>query len=100
MTEAHRLIDLAAIVSRMTGAEIDLVANPRKEASENDLSVDNRQFLELGLEPVTLEEGLLREVTEIAERYAHRCDRDRIPARSLWVRPRETPADVPEPAAV
>jgi UDP-sulfoquinovose synthase len=100
MTEAHRLIDLAAIVSRMTGAEIDLVANPRKEASENELVVENDQLLELGLDPITLEEGLLREVTEIAERYAHRCDRDRIPCRSLWVRPRERPAGVPEPATV
>jgi UDP-sulfoquinovose synthase len=100
MTEAHRLIDLAAIVSRMTGAEIDLVANPRKEASENELVVENDQLLELGLDPITLEEGLLREVTEIADRYAHRCDRDRIPCRSLWVRPRERPAGVPEPATV
>ena len=33
MTETHRLIDLAQIVSRLTGAEIDFVHNPRKEAA-------------------------------------------------------------------
>ena len=86
MTEAHRLIDLAHLVARLTGAGIDFVENPRNEASENDLYVENGHLLELGLEPITLEEGLLREVAEIAERYSYRCDRDKIPCRSFWRR--------------
>ncbi|MDQ4041112.1 MAG: NAD-dependent epimerase/dehydratase family protein [Actinomycetota bacterium] len=89
MTETHRLIDLAQLVSRLTGAEIDFVENPRVEAAENDLRVHNRQFLELGLNPTTLKEGLLREIADIAARYAHRCDRDKIPCRSLWRRAAE-----------
>jgi UDP-sulfoquinovose synthase len=86
MTETHRLIDLAELVSQLTGAEINFVENPRNEAAENDLYVENRQLLDLGLVPITLEEGVLTEVTEIAERYAHRCDPEKIPCRSFWRR--------------
>jgi UDP-sulfoquinovose synthase len=84
MTETHRLIDLAKLVSRLTGVEIDHVANPRNEAEENDLFVENGQLIELGLSPITLEDGLLEEVTRIAQRFVDRADIDKIPARSLW----------------
>jgi len=98
MTEAHRVNDLAKLVSRLTGAEIDYVDNPRNEAAENELFVANDNLLELGLVPTTLEEGLLREVTDIAERFAHRCDASRIPCRSLWVRSTQVAAADPYPA--
>jgi UDP-sulfoquinovose synthase len=85
MTEVHRVIDLARIVARVIGAEIDLVDNPRKEAAENTLAAENRCLLDLGLEPIRLEDRLLREVTEVAQRYRQRCDIDKIPCRSRWI---------------
>jgi UDP-sulfoquinovose synthase len=85
MTEVHRLIDLAELVASQTGAEIEFVENPRKEAAENDLIVVNRSLIDLGLNPITLRDDLLTEVTEIASRYKDRCDLDKIPARSRWV---------------
>jgi UDP-sulfoquinovose synthase len=92
MTETHRVIELAELVSRLTGAEIDLLENPRNEAASNDLLVANDHLVQLGLEPTTLAEELLQEVTEVAERYVDRCDRSRIPCRSRWVRNGRTAA--------
>ena len=87
MTETHRLIDLAEMISKMTGVPYELVENPRKEAAENDLVVCNDSFLRLGLKPTHLREGLAEEVTDIARRFAHRCDRSKIPCASTWLEP-------------
>ena len=86
MTETHRIIDLANMISKMTGAKIAFIPNPRKEAVENDLIVKNDQFLALGLDPITLEKGLLSEVVDVAKKYAHRIDRKRVPATSAWTK--------------
>lgn len=86
MTETHRVRDLANMIADLTGAEIANLPNPRKEAAENDLIVKNDHFLELGLNPTTLADGLLSEVVEVARKYAHRIDRSRVPAVSAWTK--------------
>jgi len=93
MTETHRVIDLAKMISEMTGGEIAYLKNPRNEAVENELFVKNQRFIDLGLEPTTLSQGLLKEVTDVAEKYAHRCDKSKIPCTSLWIQKTEAVAE-------
>ena len=89
MTESHQVGELAKKVASLTGADINYLPNPRNEAVENDLIVDNRCFIELGLNPTTLDNGLLEEVFEVAKKYSNRCDKKRIPCVSAWTKNQE-----------
>jgi len=84
MTETHRVRDLAHLVAQVAGARVELVDNPRKEAAENDLKVSNKTFIALGLNPTTLEQGLLSETVEIAKAYVHRVRLDSVACTSTW----------------
>jgi len=84
VTETYRVRDLAELISKLTGAEIAYLPNPRREAAENDLNVTRDRFEALGLNPTTLSQGLLEETHEIGSKYATRADMSKIIARSVW----------------
>ncbi len=83
-TETHSIRYLASLVSEATGAKIRYFRNPRKEAPENDLMVKNEKFLQLGLNPVKLKNGLMADVIQLADKYKDRCDKSRIICTSCW----------------
>ena len=72
-----------------------LVLTNNSTYTERDLAARLRA---IGLDPITLQEELLTEVTGIAQRYMDRCDRSRIPCTSLWV-PRSD-EEFAEPSAI
>jgi UDP-sulfoquinovose synthase len=88
LTECRRVRDLAALVARLTGADVARLPNPRQEAEENELAAENARLRSYGWAPITLADGLLLEVAEIARRYAHRADLSKIPCLSAWNRER------------
>ncbi|MHB2029868.1 MAG: NAD-dependent epimerase/dehydratase family protein [Acidimicrobiales bacterium] len=94
VTETHRVRELAEMISAMTGVEVALLPNPRREAVENELNVSREKFLELGLNPTRLSEGLLEESRDIALRYKDRADTSKIIARSVWRQGMETSPDL------
>lgn len=99
VTEVHKVRDLAEMISKMTGTEVKKITNPRQELAENELAVSNKTFLNLGLNPICLDEGLLTEITEVAGRYADRCVREAVISTTYWNKDRAK-ANAEEPAKV
>jgi UDP-sulfoquinovose synthase len=96
VTETYRVRDLAELISKLTGAKVANLPNPRREAVENDLNVSRDRFLALGLSPTFLSEGLLEEARDIAFKYRDRADTTKIIARSVWRQGMETSPDLME----
>lgn len=83
-TECQNVLELAKIVNKLTNAEIRFYENPRNEDSKNDLDFVNESFLNYGLNPITLNEGLLDEIMNIVEKYKHRFDEKNVPPINTW----------------
>jgi UDP-sulfoquinovose synthase len=83
-TECHTVRDLAQKVAKITGAEVRYYINPRNESPENNLSICNDKFLRLRLNPITLNDGLMTEVIDVAKKYQDRSDKTKVICRSRW----------------
>ena len=92
VAETLRVGELAKLISSKTGCEVRNLENPRKEDAENELEVSNKKFRLAGLNPITLEMGLLDEVVNIASKYQSRCDKTKVLPSSFWNKARATAA--------
>src|SRR5699024_7263272 len=61
MTVMLRVRNLAELIAPMSKSKVAFVLTPLTDSAENDLHVHNDTFLELGLYPTSLSEGLLQE---------------------------------------
>lgn len=85
VTETHSLIDLAnKIVELYPHTQLSFTPNPRKELISNDLQVNNKKFIDLGLTPIFLNDDKIREIYNIAVEYRDRCNIDKIKPMSFW----------------
>ena len=86
VAECLNIFDLARTVQKMTKCKILFYKNPRQEDEKNDLDFENIGFKNLGWEPITLEKGLMKEVTQIAKQFRDRCDKSKIICTSTWTK--------------
>lgn len=84
VAEVHSIGDLARMISDKTGVKINHLENPRKEMSQNKLVVSNAGLRSLGFEPVRLDDGLMHEIEQTVNRFAHRLARDVILSKARW----------------
>lgn len=89
ITETYSVIELAKLVSKMTGTPIEFKINPRQEALKNDLTASNSNFANLGFKGVCIKEGMLKEISETVQKYQERINTDLIPCKTVWNKERK-----------
>lgn len=84
VAETRSVLELAKIVSKLTGSEISYLENPRKELAENELEVRNEGLVSLGFKPITLSDGLLQEVHGLASAAVDDVKLDKVNNSPSW----------------
>ena len=84
MTETYSVGDLACIVSDVLGSEVSYIDNPRNEAVYNKLSVCNKKFIDLGLDPNYMTRDSIENIGELCIKYSYRFNESKILCKSNW----------------
>lgn len=86
VAETASVRDVANAVLTVAGRSklMEFMANPRKEAAENDLVVANTNFRSLGWKPKMLNEESLAQEYSLAVGHALRANRERIMPEVKW----------------
>jgi UDP-sulfoquinovose synthase len=84
LTETHRLIDLAKRIQKIIPAKILKMPNPRLENENNSLVAKPIGLIELGLKPIYLDDRHIIDEIKLAKKFKHRCQKNRIVAKTKW----------------
>ena len=82
--EVHTVRALAEMISERTGTPVRAIENPRKELTENNLTVSNEGLRGLGFQPITLADGLFGEIQQTVVAYRPRIDQSSIASKARW----------------
>jgi len=84
VSEVCSVKQLAMIIGKQYGAQINYYNNPRKELAENDLSVSNEGLRSLGFEPILLTTALIDDVKFIAETVRANLNKANVMTSPNW----------------
>lgn len=84
ISECYSVNQLAELVSKITGTNVQYIDNPRKELAENNLEVSNEGLSSLGFKPILLDESLFKEIEESISKYSDRIDINTIMPTARW----------------
>jgi len=85
MTETHNLLYLADVIKKVNpDTKVEFCDNPRNELVKNDLVVSNKQFLDLGLKPIYLDEEHIKEIFDSIKSNKNRVNMKFIKPMSFW----------------
>ena len=84
VSEVRSVLELAKIIEKSYGAQIDYKENPRKELAENELEVSNAGLVSLGFEPIKLDDSLVEDVKYIAELTKERFNPNNVMTSPKW----------------
>lgn len=85
VSETRTVKNLAELVSREIGGKIDYIKNPRKEASENKLEVDNSGLKSLGFKPKVISTDLLKDVQLLIKNNKKNFDKSKVLTSPNWI---------------